>query len=774
MFGSPAAALLVSMAIAGCYAGTARQDTDDGEGSGESGASSSGADSGGDTDGADDGVPFGGPPDCVDTKSYFEEEVFRPILQAKCFACHNENGAAKATDFLLQGDDYPGYLDVNYNTFANIARLEIDGKPLVLRKPTLDGVMHEGGQRFEVDSPEYRTLETMIDLLDAPVHCQVDKDIEAYFAGLVLLDEKQTLRKATTLLANRLPTAEEIQMVEDEAMDGLDKALDAIMQEEAFYARIKDIYNDRLLTDAYLPGRKALDILDPMRYPAAKNLFAQDAQKRGWANDAVAREPLNIIENVLRKPNTPFSEIVTGDYTMVNPYSAQAYGLDPAELGFKDPADRNEYVEVNFEDIPQAGVLTTTAYLNRFPNTATNRNRARSRYLFDFFLGEDVLQLAARPINIDNVQGTNPTLFDASCNVCHDYIDPVAGAFQNYTFEGWYRPEAAWYGDMVPPGFNEETIDGEEDQQRALQWLAERVVKDDGFGLAVVYTLYEGLTGSPPLRQPLDVNDPDYLSKVRAFEAQDYTFKKLAQAFRAGNYEFRTLVKELIKTPWVRAINVEGELSDDRATELAPMGSSRALPPEILDRKIIAAVGFQWTRNGTSALSDENNYRFFYGGIDSINVTTRLKEINGVMNNIVERMANEVACRATAPDLSLPQEDRLLFPHVELYDEPGQADAKIRKNIQHLHARILGEHLEIDDPEITRTFDLFKAVLDEGRTGLESTAYQVTLPTPCQGNTNPITGEVIDDGIVEDADYKVRAWMAVLTYLLGDYEFLYE
>jgi len=769
---TPAAALLVAIALSGCYSGYLQADGDS-EGSDEGADDGAGEDSGAPQ--PDAPAALDGPGECVDTRTFFRDEVFRPVLQAKCYACHNDKGAAKGTDFILRGDDYPGYLEANYNTLANLARLEIDGKPLVLRKPTLDGVEHGGGARFEVDSPDYKALERMIELFQEPIHCAVNKEVEAYFQGLVLLDDAQTLRKASVLLADRLPTPEELALVEQEGAVGLDLALNILLYEDAFYARIKSIYNDRLLTDAYLPGRRALDLLDPQLAPTKMTIFANDAARRRWANEAIAREPLNLIEHVLREPGAPFSEILSADYTMINPFSAQVYGLNPAELGFQDPADPREFIPYNFEGIPEAGLLTSVAFLARYPDTPTNRARARARFAFDFFLGVDVQQLAARAIDIDDVQGTNPTLFDANCNVCHHYIDPVAGAFRNYSYEGWYRPDSQWFGDMVPPGYADEVIDSE-GQTRALPWLAERLAVDDGFAMSVVYTVYQGLTGDAPLRQPLDASDQNYLAKVRAFDAQDYSFKKLAHAFNESNHDLRVLIKEMVKTPWFRAIDYTGDPSPERLISLAPMGSSRSLSPELLDRKIVAAVGFPWMRGDTSALAADANYKFFYGGIDSLNTTTRLKELNGVMNNIAERMANELACRATAPEFSRPAEQRLLFPYVELGDEPtvGLGKTRVRQNIQHLHERLLGERLQAGDPELERSLQLFTVVLEDGRAGLESGDYPVALPVACRGTFNPITGEAIEDGIVEDADYKIRAWMAVLTYLLGDYEFLYE
>ena len=332
--------------------------------------------------------------------------VYRPVLQGNCFGCHNPNGEAKHSSLVLVPDDQEGYLEVNFNTVRNVARIEVDGKPLILRKPTMDGLAHEGGKKLQEDSEDYELLAELAELMKAPVHCEDPNDIEAYFDGVVEHDPVETLRKATFLLGSRFPTPEEIDAVESGGIEAMDQVLDAVMQEDAFYTRVKEIYNDKLHTNSYLPGDTALAALDPERYPEANTFYGMDMTVRNSANDAVAREPLHIIENVLRK-GAPFTEIVLGNYTMINPFSAQAYGLDPNAVGFVDPTDPDEFIEYNFEDIPQAGIVTTPVYLNKYPNTDTNRNRARSRFLFEFFGGEDVQRLAARPIDITQVQGSH-------------------------------------------------------------------------------------------------------------------------------------------------------------------------------------------------------------------------------------------------------------------------------------------------------------------------------------------------------------------------------
>ena len=94
---------------------------------------------------------------------------------------------------------------------------------------------------------------------------------------------------------------------------------------------------------------------------------------------------------------------------------------------------------------PHAGILNTTSFLLRYPSTATNRNRARSRWTYYHFLGLDVEKSASRTTDPVALADTNnPTLNNPACTVCHQVLDPVAGAFQNYGDEGLYRDK--WGG----------------------------------------------------------------------------------------------------------------------------------------------------------------------------------------------------------------------------------------------------------------------------------------------------------------------------------------
>ena len=167
----------------------------------------------------------------------------------------------------------------------------------------------------------------------------------------------------------------------------------------------------------------------------------------------------------------PYTEILTADYIMANPMAAEAYG---AATTFADPNDPFEFrpseivsyyrddeskvSEFSLElgtkvtdpgDLstiyPHAGILNTTVFLKRYPTTATNRNRARARWTYYHFLGLDVEKSASRTTDPVALADTNnPTMHNPNCTVCHSVLDPVAGAFQNYGDDGFYRDQ--WGG----------------------------------------------------------------------------------------------------------------------------------------------------------------------------------------------------------------------------------------------------------------------------------------------------------------------------------------
>lgn len=730
---------------------------------------------------------------CVSTEDYFKSEVWAPIMSQQCITCHSTTGAAKDSEFILQSSDWPGYLEANLAVVERMAKLEFEGTPWLIAKPTAL-VEHGGGEQFERDSDKYDTFVKMVELIKEPVTCDNSIDDEQYWDGVAMLSDVQTLRKATLNLVGRLPTPDEEQRVRDGGLEALDVVLDEVLQEEAFYPRLGEMWNDLFLTDKYLPNEDAVDLLQAgagddygQDYPDAKwyeNLpeGEQDAARRA-SNRAVARENLALIEHIVRE-GKPFREVITADYMMVNPYSAKSYGLG---TNFDDNNDENEWKEAKIPGVPHAGVLTSTVWLTRFPTTDTNRNRHRSRMVYKFFLATDILALAERPIDPTTIETFNPTRESEQCTVCHTALDPAGGAMQNWDVYGKYRPpENGWYQEMFAPGFGDAELPPDR-QGDATAWLAEQIVEDTRFSTSIVNVVYEGITGQEPLREPTDPDSPGYLGRLRAFDIQVAVFQDIAAKFVESDHDFRVVVKEIVRSPYFRASHFEGEeLGEDRYWELANVVTAEYLTPEALNRKITAITGYPWVESpdDDNYLLDFDEYRIFYGGIDSDTITTRITSPNGIMSNVADRMSNEVACWNTARDFVESAANRRLFPYVEPGFEPEDQNGfeipatteAIRRNIQYLHAQLLGEYLPMDDSEIDRTYKLFLEVWRDGKKGVQDGTYSGQLPGECQADRDFWTQEELGDAvrIENDPNYTIRAWMAVMTYMLSDYKFLHE
>jgi hypothetical protein len=716
--------------------------------------------------------------ECVDDQAFFRDQVQAQVLEPVCMACHTSSGAARDSQMVFSTVALPNYLAVNEASIHNMASLERDGASWLLQK-SLGNEDHGGGAILLQDSEEYAILEQFVLRSESPVVCEDnEKDFEPEELGLVLASPAATLRKATIQLAGRLPSPDETEMVFLHGEEGLADALDLMVETPKFIDIMKELWNDTLLTDKYHACCGAIGLVDYDRY---YSLYwysgTEDANtKRSYLNQAIAREPLEIIGYVIDQ-DRPFTEILTADYTMVNAYSALSYGVSYGEA--PDVADPSGFVfyPTQLDGVPHAGILTTPAYLNRYPTTATNRNRHRSWAFQKNFLATDILQMADRPIDITGSIVHNPTQNDPQCNVCHAVMEPIAGLFQNWDRNGAMYPlEDGWYPEMFTPGFNSTELPPS-DKAVALQWLAEKTITDNRFPLAIARQTFAGVTGLPVIDGTEAILDPGLKD---AWLQQSAFLEQLATDFADDGFQYKGLVKQIVLSHYYRTI---GEVSATEAT-LTLAGTAKLLSPEQLNRKIEMTTGLPWRKYRTSSDYLLDRYRMLYGGLDSNSVTDRLDEPNGIIANIGLRMATEVACVTVTNDFVVQQNQRRLFPWVEPGYQPITPDGlpvpeaihRIKKNLQYLHYRLNGEQLALDGPEIDGLYQLWHDTWWEGRQRVAAEEESTSLHYLCDVHHDYWTGQILpaEERLYADIDYTLRAWMAVMTFELSDYRFLYQ
>lgn len=567
------------------------------------------------------------------------------------------------------------------------------------------------------------------------------------------------------------------------------------MEEDAFYDRLREGFNDIFLTLG-VDGNPDQTVLSYEHFEKTRGWYQKfdlsqikdekERRQAGYklANDyraALLGEPMQLIEHIVRD-NRPFTEIVTADYIMASPYTARGYGIfDEVKNQFKDPEDPLEYIPVRLKALkgrspredqesatgfyPHAGLLSTFQYLSRYPTTETNRNRLRARMYYEHFLGVDVLELAARVSDAAAVTAKFeiPTMQASECVVCHKTLDPVAGLFQDYwrfdrNFAIYGRRKDGWFTDMFTAGFEGEDLPSA-DRWRALQWLGERTANDPRFAKTMVAHAYYLLTGRRPLLPPKDLDDPVYDARRLAFQAQQREIDAIATRSAKANFNFKQAIKDWVLSDFYRADGLASAAeTSERFAELEDIGVVRILSPEQLERKVAAVFGQPWGR-----LTEQT--AMLYGGIDSKEVTERAADPSGAMGAIQRTLANDVACRNVALDFSRPRSQRILFPGIEPDAVPGvsiESDQRIRSAIVHLHQRVLGRDDVLESAEVTRTFDLFEGVVADAKARGRFDEREIWSCR--QGLEKP----------VPDPHYTVRAWRAVVTYLLRQYEFLYE
>jgi len=815
-------------------------------------------------------------PSCLET---FENELFNPILQ-QCVTCHEPEGVAidaGATLVLKEND-----IATNYTTLSKYISSSSD---LLLSKPT--GVSHQGGTYFSEGSSEYKTLQTWIDKISTST-CKVDEEVVSnadFYKGATLLSLEDTYQKASILFAGVMQTQSELNSVDSESK--LQSKLIALMQGENFKEFLMRNANDKLLVKKYMNSNtQATEILGGYHYPTIQTRLDEDVEsasvaaqtysdavsngasqseinntleKMNKANErvgntflniqkALATEPLELIADVVMN-DRPYGEILTADYMMLNPYSATSYG---STVSFSNMDDAKEFKRgkitgyvfdylsednpittsaKGYDALPIAGILTSPIFLARYPSTATNKNRARSRAVYKIFLGFDIESLAVRSMDPEELKKSiNPGDKSSSCYGCHIVMDPVAGAFYNWGDDGHFKEQGStdslpdtykdaslyqngdvWYRDNIKAGF--ETVEmptvkeygevsGETD---GLVWLAKQIVEDPRFAEATVAFWWRAIYGETLSNKPTASSDSDYNQKLTIYHQEQSEIAEFSDVFNANNQNLKVMFSQMLMGERFRVSKVDESAT---ATNFKEIGIGRLLTPEELDKKIEATTGYKWAKFWDKTQSELlDDYYMFYGGIDSDSVVDRPTELNTLMSAVIQRMANEMACPLALRELDVDASKRKLFGDIDGRLEPTNSSniLKIKMEIQNLHKKLLGEELALDDEELLATYNLFYEIYNERKNSIRKDKYPIMLYSDASEQYGEFCftqgilrfdESVWQDGVIDwsksvtnpshpsspesqlglfySPEQTMRAWIAVLSYMLNDYRYIVE
>ncbi|MFT5584211.1 MAG: hypothetical protein ACI9VR_001796 [Cognaticolwellia sp.] len=460
------------------------------------------------------------------------------------------------------------------------------------------------------------------------------------------LDNAALLRRASLDLRGRPPSLTELDRLEQDP-GALPDLLDHYVQDPTFGPTLMDRYAllYRTRVNAFVVGVDGdYDLLND---PAAHQSFVS----------AVGLEPLQILQRVASE-NLPYTDLVTGDWTMTTERLAESWPVEP--IG---PPNARGWMLARYTDgRPQAGVLVSNGLWWRYTSTSENRNRGRAEAVARILLCDERY---SDGVDFSQGEGTAMALEDrasseASCLGCHAALDPIGsylwGFWRNhpesFTEAASYYParELMWQTQGGP----EPALYGQ--PGASLYDLGQQIAADPRFSECAVRQGFEGLLG-----RPAELQDTAALTEHR-------------EAFIQGDLTLRTLYRSLVDDPLYRS-------ADPDFTGTTP---KRLMSPALLARQVESLTGFSWTWEGGEMMSnDTSGVRLLAGGADGLLSQTQAQDYSLTSVLVQQRLAEGASAFVVEQDsLSLAADRRLFGLLTDLSSPPK--DSVLRAQINDL------------------------------------------------------------------------------------------
>lgn len=237
------------------------------------------------------------------------------------------------------------------------------------------------------------------------------------------------------------------------------------------------------------------------------------------------------------------------------------------------------------------GFFGTPAFDANWATNAANEARVTANQALIVSIGQSIdgeNTLASFPVNsADSDHASNP-----ACQGCHSQLDPFKQYFrQSYTFS--YHDQLDTTQLAQPAGFS---IDGVTAQGTGVEAIGNILATHPRVALAWTAKLHFWANSTPAREDDPEVN-------------------RVAQAFAASNYDFKTLVRELFSSPLVTYAAATGTttqngviLSIARRDQFCTALSNRLAIPDVCGQTSIAPTNAQKTIASRAVLISSDTY----------------------------------------------------------------------------------------------------------------------------------------------------------------------
>jgi hypothetical protein len=501
------------------------------------------------------------------------------------------------------------------------------------------------------------------------------------------LTPTEHLARASMVLQGKRPSLAELRQVRDDPST-LPAIVDGYLASPGFGETTRDLHDEALLVRTDVANY-------PAGFPSRPPLSSYDSAR---INRSILEAPLRLIEYVVTH-DLPYTEIVTGDYTVADGVVAKVW------TGLEGGGDGDEWKLARYTDgRDHAGILADDWLFSRHTSTLSNANRGRAAAMSRALLCTDFL---AREIKVDTSIDlgdpdvvANAVVKNAACAGCHQTLDPLASYFTRFypisVPAGIPSYPTTHYGQNVfavsGVKMREPSFFGQKLGTGKLRDLGVLISEDPRFSLCAAKRFYA------------------YFNHVPLDDVPIEAAGRLQGVFLDSGMSAKALAKAVVLDDAFRTASVPDE------DEKHPLAGLKKARPSELARMFEDLAALKWETEVASfgrvdlARDSFLGFRVLAGGIDSYFVTKTLRTFNATASLVLQQMAVESAARVVDADLATPAPARRVLLQTVTATETNEA--AIRDELATLHLRLFAEVAEPSSEEVTATYALFRDALE--------------------------------------------------------------